>query len=63
MTLEQARNRAQELRALINGGQIDYTEGRKELEQVFKILDAEGEQIAKKYGRKYRPLNINAFLR
>ena len=63
MTTHEARDKAQEVKAMLTLGKMTYDEAKTILEPILAVLDAEGRRIAAKYGKKYTPIPINKFLR
>ncbi len=63
MSITEARQSAEALRAAIRAGAIPYKEGRKLLADLLAVMDQEGARIAAKYGKKHHPISINSYLR
>lgn len=63
ITVLEAREQAEELRALLRAGKIGYDECRFRIQPFLDVLDAEGMRIAKKYGKRGFKINPCAYLR
>ena len=51
------------IRSKLNAGSIDYYQAKNELKPVIDRMNQDGQRIAKKYGRKFKPFNATGLLR
>ena len=60
-----AENRAKidQIKADLHNGRIDYAEATRQTNEILEAVNAKGQQIAKKYGKRYRPITAREVLR
>lgn len=57
------RAKINNIRARLLTGAIDYDTAKAEAKPIIAEMNAKGAEIAKKYGRKYKPLTFGYLMR
>ena len=51
------------LRALVNSGALTYEEAKVQAAPRLEEMNSKGREVAKKYGKKFRPFTFAALMR
>lgn len=65
MTPQAHENRAKmaEIRAKLLGGLLSYEEAQKDAEPYIQRMNRRGAEVAREYGRRFRPLTFASLMR